>query len=157
ISEESLSRWRRWYWHVLRDQLVIWAPACFLGVALPSMLSVQFLPRGTQVTEWAAAGMTADGVRSHVSQAWSPAWGTIFWYMTLFCGFLVLAPTVSSTADGIIRRWVDVFWTASPRLRRWPADSIKYVYFLVLLVYMAFGILMLSINKPLQLVKIATT
>jgi hypothetical protein len=35
---------------------VVWTPACFVGLALPSMLSVQFLPRGTQVADWAAAG-----------------------------------------------------------------------------------------------------
>ena len=29
------------------------------------------------------------------------------------CGFLVLAPTMATAADGIVRRWVDVFWTAS--------------------------------------------
>ena len=48
VTSESLPRWRRWYRHVLRDQLVVWMPACFLGLALPSMLSVQFLPRGTR-------------------------------------------------------------------------------------------------------------
>ena len=38
-THEVLPRWRRWYKHVLRDQLVVWMPACFLGMALPSMLS----------------------------------------------------------------------------------------------------------------------
>ena len=28
--------------------------------------------------------------------------------MTLFCGFLVLAPSAATTADGVLRRWVDV-------------------------------------------------
>ena len=89
VTSESLPRRRRWYRHVMRDQLFVWMPACFIGLALPSMLSVQFLARGTRADEWAAAGMTADGVRSHVSSSsWGPSVGTAFWYMTLFCGFL---------------------------------------------------------------------
>jgi hypothetical protein len=156
VNAESLPRWRRWYRHLLRDQLFIWMPACFLGVALPSMLSVEFLPRGTRVTEWAAAGMTADGVRDHVATAWGSGWGQACWYMTLLCGFLVLGPTMATTADGFVRRWVDVFWTASPRLREWDPHDIRRLYFGVLLFYATFGLVMLSINKPLQLVKIAT-
>ena len=76
--------------------------------------------------------------------------------MTLLCGFLVLGPTMATTADGFVRRWVDVFWTASPRLRTWDPHDIKRLYFGVLLFYATFGLVMLSINKPLQLVKIAT-
>jgi hypothetical protein len=152
----TLPRWRRWYRHLLRDQLVVWGPACLLGVALPSMLSVQFLPRGTRVTEWAAAGMTADAVRDHVAAAWGPGWGSPVWYMTLLCGFLTLGPTMAVTADGFVRRWVDVFWTSSHRLQAWDPTRIRHVYFAVLLVYAAFGVVMLSTNKPLELVKIAT-
>ena len=43
VTPESLPRWRRWYRHLMRDQLFVWMPACFIGLALPSMLSVQFL------------------------------------------------------------------------------------------------------------------
>ena len=67
-------------------------PACFLGMALPSMLCVQFLRRGTEVSEWYAAAMTAGGVSDAVADAWGPSAGAAFWYMTLLCGFLVLAP-----------------------------------------------------------------
>ena len=134
VTPESLPRWRRWYRHLMRDQLCVWMPACFIGLALPSMLSVQFLARGTRVDDWAAAGMTADGVRSHVSSSspGGPSVGTAFWYMTLFCGFLVLAPSMASTIDGIVRRWVDVFWTSSPRLRQWDTRRIRNLYFYVL-------------------------
>jgi len=48
VTEESLLRWRRWCRHVVRDQLVVCMPACFIGLALPAMLSVQCLPFGTQ-------------------------------------------------------------------------------------------------------------
>src|SRR5262249_47375327 len=151
-----LVRWKHWLRHVRRDQLVIWMPACFLGMALPSMLSVQFLRRGTEVSQWYAAGMTADGVSGAVTSAWGNGAGAIFWYMTLACGFLVLAPTMASSSDGLIRRWVDVVWTSSRRLRALDNRHIRTVYFTVLIGYMAIGLFLLSVGKPLLLLTIGT-
>jgi hypothetical protein len=157
VTPESMPRWRRWYRHLMRDQLFVWMPACFIGLALPSMLSVQFLARGTRADDWAAAGMTADGVRDHVSSSsWGPVYGNAFWYMTLFCGFLVLAPTMASTIDGIVRRWVDVFWTSSARLRQWETKRIRNLYFYVLSGYSVFGLAMLAWGKPVQLLIVAS-
>jgi hypothetical protein len=171
VNAESLPRWRRWYWHVLRDQLFIWLPACIVGVALPSMLSVEFLPRGTEAGDWNSAVMAAEGVREHVTNPPSgtlvkeagltpflsgPGWGKLFWALTLLCGFLVLTTTLITTMDGLIRRWVDVFWTASPRLREVDPENIRYVYFGVLMCYAVFGVTMLWLNKPAELIKWAT-
>ena len=154
VTDEALPRWKRWYRHVLRDQLVVWMPACFIGLALPSMLSVQFLARGTVVADkWVAATMTADGVRDTVGGGLAPFFG----FMTLFCGFLVLAPSMATSADGIIRRWVDVFWTTSKTLHRVDPKNIRYVYFGVLAVYAIFGMTMLSMQAPETLLIIATT
>lgn len=143
VTPESLPRWKRWVRHVQREQLFVWMPACFLGIALPSMLSVQFLPPG-QVPEdkWLAAGMTANGV----SEAVGPTLGPSFWYLTLFCGFLVLSTSMATGSDGFLRRWVDVFWTASPRLRKWDTRHIGRLYFGVLCVYAAFGLTMLVLT-----------
>lgn len=154
VNGETLPRWKRWYKHILRDQLVVWMPACFFGLALPSMLSVEFLARGAEVdNQWVAASMTAGAVGDRVGGSL----GALFWFMTLFCGFLVLAPSMATSADGVIRRWVDVFWTASPRLRRLDPKNIRYVYFTVLAVYAGFGLTMLSLETPETLLLIATT
>ena len=154
VTAESLPRWRRWYRHIVRDQLTLWAPACFFGVGLPSMLSVLFLKRGYQTeNEYQTACMTADGVYAHVGGQL----GLIFWVLTLICGCLVLIPTMASTIDGVVRRWVDVFWTSSAILRRMESQAIRYVYFGVLAVYGVFGIIMLSLAKPTALLLIATS
>src|SRR5688500_2286516 len=153
LNGESLSRFRRWYRFVLRDQLVVWMPACFIGVALPSMLSVQFLSRGFQGSDWVAAGMTADALSTTVTTAWTPMWGQLFWFMTLFCGFLVLAPSAATTADGVLRRWVDVCWTASPSLRKLDPHKIRNVYFAALVAYATFGVISLTYLNPVTLLK----
>lgn len=99
--------------------------------------------------------MTAGGVRESVTLSSGTALGTFCWFMTIFCGFLVLAPTLCQTADGVIRRWVDVFWTSSAAMRRMDTGAIKSVYFKVLLGYALFGIVMLSLN-PGALITYAT-
>jgi hypothetical protein len=144
VTNRSFARWKGWVRHVQRDQFVIWMPACFVGLALPSMLSVQFLPRGSVPDDkWLAACMTADGVASAVGDRW----GGTFWYLTLLCGFLVLGTSMAATADGVLRRWVDVFWTANTRLRKWETRRIGVFYFSMLCVYAAFGLAMLILVR----------
>lgn len=162
VTRDALVRWKRWVWHVEREQFLLWMPACFLGLALPSMLSVQFLPRGTDLKDdkYLAAAMTADGVAEAVGGTPEVVEGTdgkrqvrrsilnsTFWNLTLFCGFLVLATSMASTADGVLRRWVDVCWTALPFLRRWDTKHIGKLYFGVLCIYAGLGLIMLWFVK----------
>jgi hypothetical protein len=172
VTPETLERWRRWYRHVARDQLCVWMVACLVGVALPSILSVGFLPRGTDVGDNAAA-MTAGGVKNQVTappsgvlvtatglDQWfsGPRLAAFFWGCTLFCGFLVLATSQTTTMDGFVRRWVDVIWTASPRLRAMDTGRIRDVYFIVLCVYAALGLAIIWLFlSPLGVFKLSTT
>src|SRR4051812_1856878 len=149
VTDESLARFRHWYRFLVRDQLCVWVPACFVGIALPSMLSLQFLPRGTEVDKWVAAGMTADGLRNAVG----PHWGQYFWLTTLFCGFLVLAPAAVTTIDGALRRWVDLCWTAVPFVRQWEPHRIRFLYFGAVCAYAVFGLTSLTFWNPQQLLE----
>ena len=105
--------------------------------------------------KWQAAGMTAQGVADAVAPLAAdgsvPMWHQLMWVLTLFCGFLVLSTSGAMTADGVLRRWVDVFWTASPRMRQWSTRDIGRFYFLALCGYAACGILMLLFVKGDQL------
>lgn len=148
VDATTLPRWRRWVRHIRRDQFAVWVPAAFIGIALPSMLSVEFLPRGATANQWALAGMTADGVAQRVGGGL----GAFCWYMVLLCGFLVLLPNAASNADGFIRRWVDVCWTALRPLRGLEPRQVGKLYFGLLIVYFAIGVFFLSIAKPLWLI-----
>ena len=145
VTPEVLPRWRRWYNHVRRDQLAIWLPACLFGMALPSILSVEFLPRGFEVADqWLTSVMTAEAIRDQVGQVWGPFFG----FMTLFCGFLVLGVSVGPAADLSLRRWTDLVWTASKRMRKLDPTSIRYVYFALLCVWMVVNLTMLFVGAP---------
>jgi hypothetical protein len=173
VNQESLPRWRRWVRHIARDQLVVWMGACFIGCALPSILSVGFLPRGTDVNQYTVAAMTAGAVQKQAVEPMSgtlitatgldklicgPNLGKFFWGCTLFCGFLVLITSQTTTMDGFVRRWVDVIWTASPQMRQLDTSSIRYVYFTLLCIYAACGLaIMWGTETPLGVFKYATT
>jgi hypothetical protein len=148
LNPESLERWRGWVAHVVRDQLIIWLPASVIGLVLPTMLSIEFLPRGTQANQWVMAGMTADGVAGRVGGGL----GALCWYLVLLSGFLVLLPNAASNADGFIRRWIDVAWTGLPVLRRLNPHRIRHLYFALVVLYFAIGVVFLSVAQPLSLI-----
>ena len=152
VNEQTIPVWKRWYNHVRREQVFVWFPACLFGVALPAMLSVQFLPRGFVVeNQWLSSVMTANAVRDHAGDRW----GQFFWFMIVLCGFLVMAVSIGPGTDGFLRRWVDVFWTASRRLRSLDPKNIRYIYFAVLVAYIALSVVMLIVGKPTTLLLIA--
>jgi hypothetical protein len=153
VTPESLKRWFGWVNHVQREQFLVWMPACFLGMALPSMLSVQFLPRGQILKDkWLAAGMTAQGVADAVGGSLGPA----FWGMTLFCGFLVLSTSALTNIDGALRRWVDLAWTASPVLRKLDTHWIGKIYFGALMGAGVLGVVLLWFVQGDTLLKVTT-
>ena len=100
ITPASLKRWKGWLTYINRDQIWIWGFGSLVGMALPAMLSLEFL-RGVEVEGHAAAAMTARGIADQH--------GEIFWYLTLICGFIVLGvgnihagrqPSTASCAAG---------------------------------------------------------
>jgi hypothetical protein len=173
VNEKSLPRWKQWYRHIARDQLCVWMGACFIGVALPSILSVGFIPRGTDVDRSKVASLTSEGVAAVVAdpppkvlgsasmfKSWvaGPSAATFFRQATLFCGFLVLMTSMISTMDGFVRRWVDVAWTASARLRELDVSYIRYVYFAVLVAFCLSGLVVIWTGlKPGRVFELATT
>lgn len=150
LTEAARTRWSGWLRHVKRDQLAMWFPAAVIGLALPTMLSIEFLPRGTVGDQWILAGMTADGLAARVGGTF----GAVCWYAILFCGFLVLLPSAASGADGFLRRWLDIAWTGLPMFQRLEPHRIRHVYFGFLLTYFVLGLTFLSIARPLTLVVI---
>jgi len=160
VNDSTLPRWYRWVTHVAREQWCVWMPACFIGLALPSMLSLVFLPKGTVLSDkevYKAAAMTAQGVSEQVGGMFGTPVGQFFWFLTLFCGVLVLATSMASTADGVLRRWIDVLWTGLPMLQKWEAKHIGRLYFGTLIGYAAVGLIMLTFVNARELLKWSTT
>ena len=145
---ENMARWRGWLRHVRRDQLAIWLPGALVGVALPAMLSIEFLPRGMVANQWVLAGLTADGVAARVGGAL----GSFAWAMVLVCGALVLVPNTTTSSNGFLSRWVELAWVGLRPLRTWDLHAIRPLYFIVLLSYLAIAIVLLLTVRPLWLI-----
>jgi hypothetical protein len=144
----ALERWRGWRRHVLRDQLALWLPAALVGIALPAMLSLEFLPRGATASQWTLVGMTAGGVADRVGGAL----GTACWYGVLLCGLLVLLPNAASNADGFVRRWVDALWMSIRGARRLAPSAVGRWYYGTLAGYFLIGVYFLSTARPMGLI-----
>jgi hypothetical protein len=118
VNDTTLPRWRKWWRYLLLDQVVVWGPGCFMGMALPALLSLQFAPYSTLTgakLEWAQSLITADGVRH--APRFPAAAGQALWVMTVLVGLLVMLPSQMSIVDDFSRRWTDILWSGSRRVR----------------------------------------
>lgn len=150
VDQHSLPIWRRWLRVIGRDQWVIWLTGCLLGMAIPSVISLDPQYRDT------VGAIGGDATAAATAYALSIKHGEIFWILTLICGFFVLAPNQITATDGLLRRWTEVIWTGSPRLQHLPGSAVRYLYFGLLIAYALWGIgvLLWIGDKGLVIVKI---
>jgi hypothetical protein len=136
ITRENLARWRGWWRYILTDQFMIWAPGCFVGMALPSLLSAQFAEYSTitpQQKSLAQAIISADGMRN---AGFSPGIANLLWIAALFTGLMVMLPSQMSVVDDFSRRWTDAIWTANQRVRdALQPHQVKWIYTSILAAY----------------------
>ena len=105
ITQENVRRFREWWKLILFDQGLIWGGGAMLGIALPAILAIEFIDPALNLGQWQAAAFQAEGIANRH--------GSIFWYLTLLCGFWVLFSSQLVGVDGIGRRWSDMIWTGS--------------------------------------------
>ena len=131
---------------IVRDQAAVWMVCCFIGMALPCMMSLEFI-RNAPVSGIRVAGMTAEGMDYRY-----PGYG--LWLVTLLVGFLILYPGQIMAGDTIPRRWCDIIWTASSRARRMSPEKVKHLYYGLMLLMGVWGLLVLMFLEPLTILKI---
>lgn len=149
ITREALRRWLGWMRYIRHDQLKIWMIGSFLGMAIPSLLSLEYL-RGVNVPNEQVPAATAGAIIERHPDL------QVLWLLTLLCGFLVLAPTQMPAMDGLVRRWTDVLWTATPYTRGMKGHQVKYLYYAMLGAYLIFGLIVLwKLPDPLAMTKVS--
>jgi hypothetical protein len=124
ITADNMRRWSGWWRYILTDQVFIWAPGCFMGMALPALMSIEFAQYSDMKQTglaWAQAIVTADGMR--LAPEMTPALRQILWVMALLAGMAVMLPSQMSIVDDFSRRWTDGIWTAS---RRGQMDLLRH-------------------------------
>lgn len=89
-----------------------------MGMALPALLSLEFAPHSQLIgakLEWAQALITADGIRHMPS--FTPMLAKVLWILAVFVGLMVMLPSQMSIVDDFSRRWTDLIWSGSRRVR----------------------------------------
>ena len=137
LTDDNLRKWKGWWRYILTDQIIVWAPGCFMGMALPALLSMQFA-RYSTITEdqakVAQAIITSDGIRN--AEWFSPTLAKILWIVALFTGLMVMLPSQMAIVDDFARRWTDAIWTANTRVRdTMKPHQVKWIYYSILGMY----------------------
>jgi hypothetical protein len=138
LTAENLRRWRGWWRYILTDQVYLWAPGCFMGMALPALLSIEFaefssLYHETAKLDWAQAVITADGMRH--APRFHPAMQQLLWTITLVVGLLVLLPSQMSIVEDFSRRWTDIIWSGTRFARETLRGRVSVIYYTILSAY----------------------
>lgn len=138
LTADNLRKWKGWWRYILTDQAIVWAPGCFIGMALPALISMQFAQYSTVKTkaqiEVAQAAISADGIRH--AEMFSPKVAQVLWIVALFTGLMVMMPSQMSVVDDFSRRWTDTIWTANRRVRQtMQPHQVKWIYYFILSMY----------------------
>jgi hypothetical protein len=146
-SPEAMSRWRGW-WRIVRvDQWGVFFVGAALGMALPAMLYLTFVPAGTTFSGLGAAATLAESS----GRAVAPILGVIVALMAVW----VLFKTQLDSMEGLTRAITDILWTGSRRLRAWRGGDVRAVYYSVLIVGVTWGAIALKLVQPFLLLQLA--
>jgi hypothetical protein len=136
LTAENRQRFREWFRYVRFEQAWVFGFGCFLGMGLPALMTVQFVPPGTNMTDnWATAAFQADGIARAMGGA-----ASLLWFLTLLNGFWILFSTQLGLTDTFARTITDILWSGSTRVRRWAHDDVRKVYYGLVLLFALFGI-----------------
>ena len=139
VNDENVRRWNGWWRYIRTDQLFIWMPGCFMGMALPALISLQFSPHSPMFDDpdrldWAQAIISADGMRHAFTLG--TGLSTFFWVTTLLVGLVVLLPSQMSIVEDVCRRWTDILWSGSQTVReKMRPDQVRRIYYSILAIY----------------------
>jgi hypothetical protein len=117
-----------------------------LGMILPAMLYVTFLPRGTNIQ-----GL---GISAALAQAISSVNGALLGLVIAFLGAWVLFKTQLDQLDGMVRAITDILWTGSARVRQWRGGDVRAVYYAVLAAVVLWGVVALRLAQPIVLLQL---
>jgi len=145
-SDEAMDRWRGWWRVVSVDQWGVFFAGAILGMVLPALLYVTFLPRGTDIQGLGISAALASAVGAQAGPAVA--------IVIAFLGAWILFKTQLDNFEGMVRAVTDILWTGSSRVRAWRGGDVRAVYYTVLAVLVAWGIFALRLAQPIVLLKI---
>ncbi len=145
-GKESLVRWRGWWRIIHADQWGIFFVGALLGMGLPALLYVTFLPAGTDIRGLGIAAALAQGVAGSA--------GAMLGGVIAFMGAWILFKTQLDIMEGMTRSITDILWTGSARVRAWRGGDVRVIYYGVLAAVVVWGIIALRLAQPIMLLQL---
>jgi hypothetical protein len=143
----ALERWKGW-WRIVRvDQWGVYFVGAILGMTLPALLYVTFVPAGSDIR-----GL---GIAAALAQAVATQKGAIFGGVIAILGVWILFKTQLDILEGMTRAVTDILWTGSKRIRAWRGGDVRVVYYAVLAVVSLWGIIALRLTQPIVLLALS--
>jgi hypothetical protein len=146
-NAESLKRWRGW-WRIVRvDQWGVFFTGAILGMGLPALLYVTFVPAGSDIRGLGIAAALANAVATQK--------GAIFGGAIAILGVWILFKAQLDILEGMTRAVTDILWTGSARIRTWRGGDVRFVYYSVLAIISVWGIIALRLTQPIILLSVS--
>jgi hypothetical protein len=145
-TADGMRRWHGWQRIVRMDQLGIFFIGALLGMALPAMLYLTFVPPGTEIGGLGAAAALAKAMEGRAS----PLLGVVVAVMAVW----ILFKTQLGQMEGMTRAITDILWTGSKSLRNWQGGDVRLVYYGVLIVGLLWGAIALRLAQPFVLLQL---
>jgi hypothetical protein len=143
LTSENKKRWNQWWKFVGADQYGLWVTGCFLGIGLPALLTLQFIPPGTEFKN-------QFGIAVYQAQYLARYGGSFMWFITLLVSFWILYSTQIGITDVFVRIVTDIIWSGNRQARAWGSGDIRFVYYGVLSIFTLWGVyILLTEVKPL--------
>ena len=144
-TSDNLSRWRGWWRIVRADQWGVFFCGALLGMALPAILYTETIAPGTDIRGPGIAAALADALGG----------GTAIAVAVAFLGAWLLFKAQLDILEGTVRAVTDILWTGSRRLRRWTRGDVRWLYYGVLGVFVAWGLVALGLAQPIFLLQLS--
>jgi hypothetical protein len=145
-TPDALGRWTGWWRIVRADQWGVFFFGAFLGIVLPALLYVTFLPRGDDIRGLSIAAALAASVGASA--------GPMLAGVIAVLGAWLLLKTQLDSVEAMTRAVTDILWTGSATVREWRGGDVRTVYYGVLAAVTIWGMIALSIAQPIVLLQL---
>jgi hypothetical protein len=146
-TPEAAKRWRGWWRIVRADQWGVFFVGAIVGMMLPALLYVTFLPSGTNIQGLGISAALASSIGAREGAGLALAVAVL--------GAWLLFKTQLDLTEALVRAITDMLWTGSRWVRRWRGGDVRAVYYSVLIVAALWGIVALRLAQPIILLQIA--
>ena len=143
---ESLARWKGWWRIVRADQWGVFFIGALLGIVLPALLYVTFIPRGTDIRGLGIAAALAAGIGAQA--------GPMLAIVIAVLGAWLLLKTQLDQLEAMTRAVTDMLWGGSRTVRSWRGGDVRAIYYGVLAVLTVWGMLALRLAQPIVLLQL---